>query len=102
MRPPIASEAHRRARSLWTQKGVFKMQDVTYELKYCERCGSLGLRRSQSGQSYCESCAQILNSYSIPGDRSRRPLHPKAESPAGTPLKLDVEAQSASPCGRLQ
>jgi hypothetical protein len=79
------------------------MQDVTYELKYCERCGSLGLRRSQSGETYCKPCGEILTSYSLPGDRSRRSLLHNAESPAAvTPLKLDVEAQSAPPYGRLQ
>ncbi len=77
------------------------MQDVTYELKYCERCGSLGLRRSQSGESYCQPCSQILNSYSIPGDRRRRSLLRNAESPV-TPLELDVKAQAVPPYGRLQ
>lgn len=78
------------------------MQDVTYELKYCERCGSLGLRRSQSGKTYCEPCGQILTSYSLPGDRSRRSLLRNPESPAVTPLELDVKAQAGSPYGRLQ
>ncbi len=78
------------------------MQDVTYELKYCERCGSLGLRRSQSGETYCQPCGQILNSYSIPGDHSRRSLPRTAESPAAVPLVLDVKAQAGQPYGRLQ
>lgn len=30
------------------------MQETAYELKYCERCGSLGLRRCQSSETYCE------------------------------------------------
>ena len=37
------------------------MECVTLELKYCERCGALGLRRPQSSETYCESCARLLS-----------------------------------------
>jgi len=30
------------------------------ELKYCERCGSLKLRRAGSGENYCGSCVRLL------------------------------------------
>ena len=44
------------------------MEPITYELKYCERCGSLGLRRLRSSETYCESCAQILTTtFRTPG-----------------------------------
>lgn len=35
----------------------------SYELKYCERCGGLGLRRSKSGPPYCCDCAQMLRAF---------------------------------------
>lgn len=59
------------------QKGIY-MERTTFELKYCERCGALGLRRSQSSESYCEPCAQVLTNYLTPSVRGRR-------SQAGTP-----------------
>lgn len=36
------------------------MEETKLELKYCERCGALGLRRSQSSESYCEPCGRLL------------------------------------------
>ena len=36
------------------------MQEITYELKYCERCGSLQLRRADSANTYCRPCQQAL------------------------------------------
>jgi hypothetical protein len=35
----------------------------SYELKYCERCGGLGLRRSKSGAPYCCDCEQMLRAF---------------------------------------
>ena len=35
----------------------------SYELKYCERCGGLGLRRSKSGLPYCCDCEQIMRAF---------------------------------------
>jgi hypothetical protein len=32
----------------------------SYELKYCECCGGLGLRRSHSGLPYCSECEQMM------------------------------------------
>lgn len=36
----------------------------SYELKYCERCGGLGLRRGQSGSPYCSECEQMMKPFS--------------------------------------
>jgi len=36
------------------------MEGTTLELKYCERCGSLGVRRPDSAENYCEACARLL------------------------------------------
>jgi ribosomal protein L37AE/L43A len=69
----------------YTRKGA-QMEDATYELKYCERCGSLGLRRSKSGESYCRPCGQVLVSYSLPGDTERKLLLRKSEPESLTPL----------------
>jgi hypothetical protein len=35
----------------------------SYELKYCERCGGLGLRRSKSDSPYCCDCEQMMRSF---------------------------------------
>jgi hypothetical protein len=78
------------------------MHDVTYELKYCERCGSLGLRRSQSAETYCEPCGRMLTNYSLPGDAGRRCSVRQPKLPVAAPPKLDIEAQSTACCGRLQ
>jgi ribosomal protein L37AE/L43A len=39
------------------QSGI---QSVELELKYCERCGTLGTRRQGSSQVYCESCEKKM------------------------------------------
>jgi hypothetical protein len=44
------------------------MNYSSYELKYCERCGGLGLRRSDSVLPYCCDCEEILNALA-PGQR---------------------------------
>jgi hypothetical protein len=36
-----------------------------FELKYCERCGGLGMRRDHSGLPYCRSCAQMMQRFLI-------------------------------------
>ncbi len=36
------------------------MQAITYQLKYCERCGALRLRRADSRDTYCRDCEQLL------------------------------------------
>jgi len=45
---------------------IATMTYATYELKYCERCGGLGLRRSKSGSPYCCDCEQIMRTF-MPG-----------------------------------
>lgn len=35
-------------------------QYLGLELKYCERCGTLGLRHQGSGDVYCESCEEKM------------------------------------------
>jgi len=35
----------------------------SYELKYCERCGGLGLRRRPSDLPYCSDCKQMMQHF---------------------------------------
>jgi len=71
------------------------MRYSSYELKYCERCGGLGLRRSKSELPYCCECEQMMRAFlprpaagaTAPGQFRRivqrlkqRPLAPSGES----------------------
>jgi hypothetical protein len=76
------------------------MKQGTYELKYCERCGSLGTRRAHSSDTYCESCAQILTHSLLPGIANRRPRLRGAGKQKALPLEIKGAAEPA--CGRLQ
>ena len=44
-------------------------EKFTIELKYCERCGGLWLRRHKSDQVYCASCAPEMRLMAIPRKR---------------------------------
>jgi ribosomal protein L37AE/L43A len=68
------------------------MERTSYELKYCERCGSLGLRRVHSGETYCEPCGQMLI------DKVRKSLFRKRKTPR--PILPKAEAQSSLRLGR--
>lgn len=70
------------------------MKQTTYELKYCERCGSLLLRRSHTPETYCKPCVRSLTSYSLPGRRIRKPLPVTPEL-----LSLAMRSQAAAPGG---
>jgi len=74
------------------------MQPTTYELKYCERCGALGTRRSATTGNYCESCAQIMARNSLPGVAEWRPQLRRRSSRPRLPQGLKAEAA----CGGLQ
>jgi len=50
------------------------------EMKYCERCGTLGLRREGSGRIYCAACAhQMAQVFLAPSE-----LRPEAKKPCGS------------------
>jgi hypothetical protein len=36
------------------------MDTTKFELKYCELCGALGLRRTKTSENYCRSCEALL------------------------------------------
>lgn len=82
---------------------------TTYELKYCERCGSLLVRRSQSSENYCEPCRQALMHVLFPGNSApvrwkagaRRRFHKIPMAPGA--LRLFPAASPANlPAGRVQ
>jgi hypothetical protein len=76
------------------------MKNLTFELKYCERCGSLGLRRSQSPETYCRPCGQLMLNYSVAGDAGYRSLIGPNAAPAA-PLVLKSAAEATMPGWRL-
>ncbi len=42
------------------------MENMNYELKYCERCGTLKLRPVASETTYCRACQHLLGRYAFP------------------------------------
>lgn len=76
------------------------MESATYELKYCERCGALGTRRSETDDTYCQPCAQILARSFLPEVPSRRPRQRRNAKRTRVPFLLKAEAQPA--CGGLR
>ncbi len=50
------------------------------ELKYCERCGTLGLRHEASGQIYCTACAREMERVFLAPSE----LRPEAKKPCGS------------------
>ena len=46
------------------------MSTITYQLKYCERCGSLRLRPADSAETYCQPCEQALFNWVLPEERA--------------------------------
>jgi hypothetical protein len=72
------------------------MQNTKLELKYCERCGALRLRRLDSTDNYCESCAQVLNRQdsAVRILRRMRPSSRKRPRPSrsSSPLRIGVPA----------
>ena len=52
------------------------MEATSLELKYCERCGALKVRRVDSTDNYCKRCARLLttqlSALHLAGRRGRR------------------------------
>jgi hypothetical protein len=79
------------------------MQLTTYELKYCERCGSLRLRRAESAETYCEPCGQMLANFSLPIHAERASLLlRKPRTKSAVAAVMNHEVQAPLPFGRLQ
>jgi hypothetical protein len=86
------------------------MESTNYQLKYCERCGSLRLRPAASAETYCQPCERALFTWSLPEETMRlllRKVEPlcgpersgKAGSPASAGVAL-VGVQSPQPKSR--
>jgi hypothetical protein len=55
------------------------------ELKYCERCGALGLRECGGGQVYCNPCLSEVEELPVPTRRS----NPRMRMPVGRSTVFD-------------
>ena len=76
------------------------MQAISYQLKYCERCGSLRLRPAASAEIYCPSCEQaLLRAVTPTALPCKRP--PKRRLPKAGPPVLAGPAQVEPLCGGL-
>jgi ribosomal protein L37AE/L43A len=79
------------------------MQLSTYELKYCELCGSLRMRRATSAETYCQPCGQMLANYSVSHYAQRANLRLcKAPAKSGAAPVVPGDTHSGLPSGRLQ
>ncbi len=88
------------------------MEPTAYQLKYCERCGSLRLRPADSAENYCQPCEQALFHWSLPEESVRlllrRPAPATGVEPVGGPLSPPAKSRASArdlnsaPNGRLQ
>ena len=56
-------------------------ETIVLELKYCERCGGLWLRRFNSELVYCGDCATAVTDMAVP---RRRPTHARLPEGRGS------------------
>ncbi|MGO8793296.1 MAG: hypothetical protein ACLQLC_00605 [Candidatus Sulfotelmatobacter sp.] len=56
--------------------------ELRLELKYCERCGGLWLRRAGGGQIYCVACGRAMAELPEASPKGRR-----ARMPVGKPWR---------------
>jgi Zn-finger nucleic acid-binding protein len=76
-----------------------KCNVIQLELKYCELCGGLWLRRQGADQVYCAACAEKPPEFSL-GKRFRtRPRMPVNRTP-GTQRQLAVVTMISGPRGK--
>ena len=71
------------------------MEIIKYELKYCERCGTLKLRAVTSAANYCRCCERLLARFTLGRGGG-------GNNPPELPLLLALEEASAVPasaCG---
>jgi Zn-finger nucleic acid-binding protein len=55
---------------------IRKCEVIQLELKYCERCGGLWLRRRGTGEVYCAACAIEMPEYRFARRSKNRPRLP--------------------------
>lgn len=59
---------------------------VYFQLKYCERCGSLWLRPDGTASPYCPNCEHIMAALPARTRRPNRKIDPATRAPAATAL----------------
>lgn len=76
------------------------MDNIKLELKYCERCGTLKLRRVDSATTYCRRCEGLLARYTL--SRSAGNANVSAIPGLGVPGMLAGIPLPVSGAGRAQ
>jgi hypothetical protein len=79
------------------------MNNVKYELKYCERCGTLKLRPVSSTTTYCTLCERLLARFRF-GKRIAAEIAAGLSTPADLNTFADVPLSvvAATTVGRMQ
>jgi len=79
------------------------MNTVQFELKYCERCGTLKLRRISSTTMYCMPCERLLERFNL-GKRAAAAIAAGLPASASikTPADMPLCVTAARAAGRLQ
>lgn len=60
------------------------LEIIALELKYCERCGGLWMRRQGSEEVYCASCVLQMLEISFPQRQRTKPRLPVNQEIDGT------------------
>lgn len=69
---------------------------VYFQLKYCERCGSLWLRPEGTASPYCPNCEHIMAALPVRAPRRNRKTDAATRAPAA-PALLSTAADFAQP-----
>jgi len=69
---------------------VIKEDDISVELKYCERCGGLWLRPLNNDESYCESCRAMMAAWPQAERYFRRRRTPGTSIDSGAAMMPDL------------
>jgi hypothetical protein len=69
------------------------MDTTKFELKYCELCGALGLRHTETSENYCRSCEELLTQRVVARHSSRRGPTAKPNSESALPLQPAVKLE---------
>jgi hypothetical protein len=79
------------------------MNTVKYELKYCERCGTLKLRPVSSTTTYCMLCERLLSRFRF-GKHAAAAIAAGLQAPAGlkTVAEIPYSVVAANTPGRAQ
>lgn len=78
------------------------MKAIKYELKYCERCGTLKLRPISSANNCCLPCERLLARYRLPRGATNEVAPGKAgEMKVLAGILLPVSGTAAA-SGRVQ